>query len=202
MPDAHASQHRLDGYLHDLRRALRGLPEDHVSDIVNELRSHVLDKATLGGELTSDAVESALAGLGSPEDLARQYRTNHVLLRAQSAHSPLTILRGLLRAASISVAGVFVLVGSAVGFALCAAVVLCAALKALHPDTAGLWIGPEGDLSLRLGFAAPPSGSRELLGWWIAPIGFAMGLGLYLLTMRFGRWGVHQLRGARPAGEA
>lgn len=202
MPDDHASQHRLDRYLHDLRRALRGLPEDHVSDIVNELRSHVLDKATFGEELTSDAVESALAGLGSPEDLARQYRTNHVLLRAQSAHSPLTILRGLLRAASISVAGVFVLVGSAVGFALCAAVVLCAALKVLHPDAAGLWIGPEGDLSLRLGFGAPPSGGRELLGWWIAPIGFAMGLGLYLLTMRFGRWGVRQLRGARPAGEA
>ncbi|MGA7992163.1 MAG: hypothetical protein WCC53_12060 [Thermoanaerobaculia bacterium] len=202
MPQTRAAEQRLDRYLLDLRRALRGLPEATVSDIENELRSHVFEKAGGGGALDAGGVESALAGLGEPEELARQYRADDLLLRAQSGHSPLLILHSLFRAATLSVAGVFILVGSAVGYAICAAIVACAVLKVAHPATAGLWLGPDGDLSLRMGFGAPPVDGREILGWWIVPIGLALGAGLHFLTIRFGRWGVRRVRRARPSGEA
>ncbi len=199
MPDTRAAHQRIDRYLQDLRRALGGLPEEHVADIVEELRSHLLEKATAGGELTAESVASALEGLGDPEELASQYLTDHLLARAQFSHSPLLVLRGLFQTATLGLAGIFVLVGSGVGYGLCLAVVLCAALKVFHPASAGLWAGPEGELSLRMGFGAPPAGTRELLGWWIIPIGLALGAGLYLLTIRFGRWGVRTLRHAGRA---
>jgi hypothetical protein len=52
-----------------------------------------------------------------------------------------------------------------------------------------------------MGFGTPPEGFHELLGWWIVPIGIVLGAGLYLLTIRFGRWGIRHLRRARRAGE-
>ena len=41
-------------------------------------------------------------------------------------------------------------------------------------------------ISLRLGFGSAPPGGRELLGWWIVPIGLVVGCGLVMLTTRFG----------------
>ena len=47
---------------------------------------------------------------------------------------------------------------------------------------------------------APDPGSLgdELLGWWIVPLGLLIGAGLFLLTTRFGLWGLRRLRGMSP----
>ena len=70
------SQQRIDAYLGRLRARLRGFKDDEVGEIVEELRSHIIDKAAAGesaayagekGEVTAAGVDAALAGLGSPE---------------------------------------------------------------------------------------------------------------------------------------
>jgi hypothetical protein len=59
------AQQKMDAYLKVLRKRLRGLRDQDVSDIVREIRSHILDKAAVAEEDTPGSVASALAALGS-----------------------------------------------------------------------------------------------------------------------------------------
>jgi len=180
---------------------LRGMNDEDAREIVEELRSHITDKAAASGQVTAAGVDAALAGLGSPEELASQYMTDDLLARAESSRSPLRILESLFRWASLSVAGFLVLLGSIAGYFLGVVFFLCAALKPFHPHSAGLWILPDsaGDasISLRLGFGSAPAGGREVLGWWIVPIGLVVGCGLVMLTTHFALWCARQYRKSR-----
>lgn len=204
MAEVNIAQKKIHKYLQDLGAALRILPVAQASDIVEELRSHIVEKAAASGDMTPAGVDSVLADLGSPEDLASMYLTDDLQVRALASRSPLLILRSLFRWASLSFAGFFVLLSSLLGYFVAAALVACALLKPIHPLTAGLWMIPdEADysISLRLGFGSVPPGSRDLLGWWIVPIGLALGLGLFFLTAQFGLWSIRRLRKASPRGE-
>jgi hypothetical protein len=196
------AQQKIETYLARLRGRLRGVNEQDVREIVEELRSHILDKASLGGEeVTAGGVGATLAVLGSPEELASEYLTDNLLARAEVSRSPLRILESLFRWASLSMAGFFAFLASIVGYLLGVSFILCAMLKPVHPQTAGLWIlsGSTDDflISLRLGFGSAPPGGREVLGWWIVPIGLVVGFGLVMLTTRFGLWCVRQYRKSR-----
>jgi hypothetical protein len=196
------AQQTIETYLARLRARLRGISEQDVREIVEELRSHIVDKAGAGAEgVTAAGVSATLAALGSPEELASEYMTDNVLARAEISRSPVRILESLFRWASLSMAGFFAFLVSIVGYLLGASFVLCAVLKPVHPQSAGLWILPSGAddfmISLRLGFGGPPPGSRDLLGWWIVPIGLVMGCGLVMLTTQFGLWCVRQCRKSR-----
>lgn len=195
------AQQKIEAYLGRLRQRLRGMNEDDLRDIVEEIRSHITDKASAGGVVTAAAVDSAIARLGTPEELASQYTTDDLLARAEVSRSPFRILEGLFRWASLSVAGFFVLMGSLLGYFLGATLVLSALLKTIHPRTAGLWLLPgapdDYELSLRMGFGTLPVGGRELLGWWIVPAGLFVGCGLVVLTTRVALWCVRQYRRSR-----
>jgi hypothetical protein len=75
---------------------------------------------------------------------------------------------------------------------------LVAVAKLFHPHTAGLWALPtdNGDfaLSFRLGFGGVPAGGRDLLGWWVVPIGWFGGGVLVMLTTHIAVWFVQQYR--------
>lgn len=196
-----AALEEIESYLGKLRARLRGLGNEKVNDIIEELRSHILDKATVNGELAVREVDAAIKALGNPEDLASEYMTDAALARAEVSRSPFRILASLFRWASLSVAGFFVLIGSLVGYFLGAALILCAGLKPIHPQSAGLWSfhDSSGDLelSLRLGFGSAPALGHDLLGWWIVPVGLVTGLGLVMLTTRFAIWCVRLYRKSR-----
>jgi hypothetical protein len=193
-PMSNNDRQKVETYLNRVRRRLRGLNDQAAREILDELRSHVLDKAPAG-------VDAALASLGSPEELASQYVTDDLLARAEVSRSPFRILQSLFRWASLSVAGFFVLLGSITGYFLGAALILCALLKPFFPRNAGLWAIPDGAgdsaISLRLGMTNSPVDGRELLGWWIIPIGLAVGCTLVILTTRFALWCVRQYRRSR-----
>jgi len=196
------AQQKIDAYLARLRGRLRGVNEQDVREIVEELRNHILEKVSLGGaEVTASGVGATLAALGSPEELASAYTTDSLLARAEVSRSPVRILESLFRSASLSIAGFFAFLASIVGYLLGVSFILCALLKPVHPQTAGLWILPGSAddflISLRLGFGSAPPGARELLGWWIVPIGLVGGVGLVMLTTRFGLWCVGQYRKSR-----
>jgi len=184
-----AAREKIESYLGKLRARLRGLANEEVNDIIEELRTHILEKSTVNGELGTGQVEAALARLGTPEDLASEYMTDAALAQAEVSRSPLHILASLFRWASLSVAGFSVLISSLVVYLLGAALILCAVLKPIHPQSAGLWSFHDnsGDLnlSLRLGFGSAPSHGHDVFGWWIMPVGLVAGLGLVMLTTRF-----------------
>lgn len=191
MAMADEARQKIDAYLDRMRGRLRGLRADERREILEELRSHLMEKSAADG-MTEAAVDAALASLGRPEELAREYVTDELLARAEVSRSPLRILDSLFRWASLSMAGFFVLLGSIAGYFLGVVFTLVAVLKPFHPETAGLWVSRDaaGDLSLSLhmGFGYAPVAGHEVLGWWIIPIGLVFGCLLVILTTRFGLW--------------
>jgi hypothetical protein len=192
------ARQRIDAYLDRLRARLSGMSEGEIREIVEELRSHILDRATLSNTMTAAAVDVALAKLGTPEALAAEYVTGEVLARAEVSRSPWRVLDSLFRWASLSFAGFLVLLASIVGYFLGAVFILCAALKPFQPHAAGLWLIPDGAgdyaVSLRMGLEGAPDGSRDLLGWWIVPAGLMVGSCLLVLTTRFALWCARRYR--------
>ena len=192
------AQKKVDAYLSTLRQRLRGLNDQNAREIVEELRSHIIEKSAADGQTTVAAVDAALAGLGDPEELASQYTTDNLLSQAELSRSPFRILKSLFRWASLSIAGFFVLLGSFLGYFFGAVLMLVAVLKLIHPRTAGLWIFPKAngelDISFRLGFGSIPAAGRDVLGWWIVPLGWIAGSALVMLTTSIAVWFVRQYR--------
>ena len=203
------SQRKIDDYLGRLRARLRGMKDEDVREIVEELRSHVIDKATASATqedatekvtvlAVESAVDAALAALGSPEELARQYMTDNLLAQAEASRSPMRVLHGLLQWATLSLAGFFVLMGSVAGYFFGVVFILVAVAKLFHPHTAGLWILPSSgggtEFSFRLGFGSAPMGGRDVLGWWIVPVGWLAGAALVMLTTHIAVWYVRKYR--------
>jgi hypothetical protein len=196
------SQQKIDAYLNTLRRLLRGVNEADARDIVEELRSHILDRAAADGEVTPSAIAHALTALGSPEDIAGQYLTDELVKRAQVNRSPWLILQSLFRWATLSFVGFWVLMISLIGYFLAGSLSLCALLRPFHPTTAGLWLIPDSTdtvLSLRLGFGSAPVNGRELLGWWIIPLGLILAMGMVLVNLHFGLWSIRTFWRRPPA---
>ena len=194
-------QQKTEAYLAKLRGCLRGMNEHEVHEIIRELRAHVADKTAVRGEAATVTVDGALDALGSPELLANQYLTVALLSRAEISRSPVGILQGLFRWASLSIEGLLVMIASIVGYVLGGALMSSALLKLIHPHAAGLWAFPSStgdlELSLRMGFGAPPIGARDVLGWWILPLGLLTGCGLVALTTRFALWCARRYRQSR-----
>lgn len=195
---ANTAQNKIDSYLERLRQGLRGMNDEGVWEVIEELRSHITEKATAKGELNELSVDAALAALGTPETLAREYLTDALLSRTQDTRSPARILNGLFHWASLSVAGLFALLASLAGYSFGLLCLFSAMLKVVHPATAGVWslLDATGDtnLSVRLGFGPPPANGHELLGWWIVPLGLGLGFACLLLTTSFARWFIRQFR--------
>ncbi len=192
------AQERIEEYLNKVRAHLRGVKEADVQEFVEELRSHVHEKTARAGEGTASGLEKVLTALGNPEELACEYKASALLTKAEASGSPLRVLEALFRWASFSVAGLFVLLGAISGYFLSCVLLLCAGLKPFHPQTAGLWAlhDATGDLvlSFRLGSSSAPAGARELLGWWIVPIGLLVAFGLVVSTSRLALWCAKKLR--------
>jgi hypothetical protein len=195
------AQQRIDAYLNRLRGRLRGLDAENAREIVEELRSHILDRATQGGEMTLAGVDAALASLGNPEQLAGEYMADDLLKRAEVSRLPWRILESLFRWGSLSVAGFFVLLSAVLGYFLGVVFILVAAIKPFHPQTAGFWVYPDSTggttYSVRMGFGGAPANGHELLGWWIVPIGLVGGCALLMLTTNFALWCARQYRRSR-----
>jgi hypothetical protein len=191
-------QESVESYLRKVRGRLTGINDEDARDFIDELRSHIRDKMAASGRETSESVAHAIAELGSPEDLASEYMINYQFSRAHVTRSPLRILRSLFYWSGLSAAGFFVLLVSLTGYFFGLVFILCAVLKPIHPETGGIWLlrGATDDLeiSFRLGFGSAPVGGKELLGWWIVPLGLAAGSGLQVLTTRFALWCVRRNR--------
>ena len=188
------SRRDLERYLMQVRAALRGLPEPEIDDILRELRSHIVESTSDGSE-----VGVALRALGNPVDLAKTYRADNQMAQAECTCSPLVILQGL-RHASRSRLGCFV-VTALYCFAYTFVVILVSAavLKLFSPAHTGVFYTPGKPLSLQLIVdGSPPPGASELLGWWLVPIGLAVGLALRYPIDGVAQWWIRRYRSTIP----
>ena len=196
MNNASDSQQKIDSYLGRLRKGLRGLRGEDARDVVEELRTHIVEKATDGREMTMARVESVLAELGSPEQLASQYVTDDLLAYAESSRAPWVILRGVFHWATLSVRGLLVFMVCAVGYIFGGSFLIAALVKPFNPKV-GLWKIDTDTYSLALGMTDTRMQGHELLGWLLIPIGLCLGGGTVMLTTHFALWSIHRFREAR-----
>jgi hypothetical protein len=120
----------------------------------------------------------------------------------ETNRSPLSVLRATGRLARLSLQGCVVFLVSLSGYALAAGFLATAIVKPFAPSRAGLWILPADDLSVSLGVMDHSPMARELLGWWIIPVGLIAGVGLAWLTWRFGVFSVRGMARSVKRSEA
>jgi hypothetical protein len=190
---------RIDGYLRRVRTGLRGLPDAEVTDILNELRAHIVERLELASGPRDSAVESVLQSFGRPEKIAALYVSENLVSRAESSRSPWTILRSLFYWSTLSVIGFVVFMICLIGYTFGVCFFLAALMKPIHPQGVGLWYRNDpANFSLHVGgFSGPAGQERELLGWWLVPVGCSLGGGTILLTTHFALWSLRRLRRSR-----
>lgn len=184
MPSAKASE-KLESYLNRVRHSLRGLSAAEVSEILQELRSHVMD--FVAGDMSDARVALALEKLGDPQEIARLNMSMRVAAQSLDRRSPVGVLQAIVRLSRLSVRGAFTLLVSLLGYAFAASWLIAASVKPFAPDRVGLWILPDksGDLNISLGVVAEHATGRDVLGWSIIPIGIVLGFFFAYLTYRY-----------------
>jgi len=190
---------KIDSYLARLRVALHGLPRGEIDDILQELRSHVVELSEKKGQ----GIEVALESLGDPVELAKTYRAENQMLRAECSGSPLVILQGLRHASRSRLGRVTATALYALGYLNVLTLWAAAIDKLFAPTRAGLWYVPGEIWSLTLVTSGnPPAGARELLGWWLVPIAVLVGWAIRHVTDRIAQWWIGRYRRRKELREA
>jgi hypothetical protein len=185
MSDADAVLIVIEACLAEVRRGLRGLSAGETSDIIEELRSHIVDRAREAGELTPASTVAAVNGLGDLRELAGAYAAGRIAAPVEERRSPWWMLAAAFRLAQLSIGGFILFIVSLTGYGVGLGLILTAVVKPFAPRHAGLWQSGSGaDYSLHLGFTTDPTVGHELLGWWIIPLGLVLGALITWLTWR------------------
>jgi hypothetical protein len=173
----------VDRYLTTLRANLPSLTITEREEIVREITAHVRDSAEQSGA----SVETILAGLGSAENLAAQYRDGLLIRRASRSFSPLVLLRATLRLATKGIAGIVVFMLGLFGYALGGGLVVTALVKPIFPANSGIWVDGSGHF-MSLGVMYPPSNANAHVvpGLWYIPAMLTAGS----LTLLFTTWAI------------
>jgi len=201
----------INQYLERMRKALNALPSADRDEIVEEIRSHILERMEAEGHTSEQSIREILQAVGDPDELASEYKTEAMLRRAVTSISPWVLLRSMMRWAMTGFAGFIAFVLTLTGYACAAVCYLCGLLKPVFPTHIGLWLTPDhmitlgyraGNLSPRmygisvkppisfvLGTLGPAEGpARELLGPWLFPFTLLCGVIFVFVTTRFARW--------------
>lgn len=153
-------------FLKSVRQGLSRVDEKEREEIVNELRTHLLDRQAQG---KADLLE----GFDAPEVLASAFVSELALRGALARGTSWAMGRALLFAARDS-ALVLLIVFPLILLQLCGAgFIALGVLKPVIPQRIGLWVGAG---NLTLGFTDPSPGVHEVLGWWAIPVLLVVGL--------------------------
>lgn len=189
----------VDRYLLQVKEKLWGMPSAQVSEILAELRSHILDSVgTPNAAASPNAVEDTIERLGPPEALAEMW-TENLMTEAETSRSPWLVMRTLFRLAIKSAWAFGACLVSLTGYLAAIGFFVCAVAKPFYPDRDGLWWDPRSHTLAGLGFIWPGPPDRELLGWWIIPLGLFIFVFLFFSTTRFARWNIGRIKRSHRA---
>jgi uncharacterized membrane protein len=166
-----------EAYLADLHTQLAPIPLAEREDILREISAHIRDAAESGTPL-----ETVLARLGTPAQLASEYRDGQLIRTASRSVSPIVLLRATLRVAAKGITGLVVFCAAIFGYSVGVTLLLTGILKAIFPAYTGVWVA-NGHLvnSGTQGFI-PQAPTHEILGWWYLPIALLLGAALTAVT--------------------
>jgi uncharacterized membrane protein len=176
-----AEDKRIEDYLKALARALSGLPESDRADIVAEIRAHLEHRAGEG------KLDEAIKALGAPQHCARSFLDELKLQSAFTDAGPAKTFGALFALASrrtLASAGLFV---SGIFYLLALGFGIIAVTEIVAPDSVGLWIDPAHDVFVLGAVDDPGTTTKEILGWWIMPVGAGLSLLALVIGQLLGR---------------
>lgn len=172
-------EHEINVYLEALRNELAPMTVHDREEILREITAHIRDS----NEQTNASIGSILARLGTPTDLAAQYREGFLIRTASRSLSPLKLMRAVLRLATKGAFGVLVFFLGVFGYAIGAGLVLSGIVKPIFPRNTGVWFEDGHFVSSGALLMPPPAPpAHEVLGMWYVVIALALGSLLILLT--------------------
>jgi uncharacterized membrane protein len=182
----------IESYFAALTTQLSDLPQPKRDEVIRELRAHVFDRLEQIAVPTDDDCRTVLTAMGTPVEIARQYRLELLLNKSAWRIAPWSLLRTLFRWTLTGIQGYVVLVVALIGYTLGGCLYITALLKPLFPHHVGLFVSEQGINVAR--FPDPPPGV-EVLGPYYIPfavfLGFLCTLGTTLairfVVRRFGR---------------
>lgn len=166
----------IESYFAALTTQLSDLPPAKREEVVRELRAHVLDRLEQITQPSEDDCRTVLKALGSPQEIARQYRVELLLSRSAWRISPWRMLRTLFRWTLAGIMGYLVFIMASIGYTIGASFYVTVLLKPIFPHNVGLFVSEQGINLAR--FPSPPMGT-EVLGSYYIPIAVFVG---YLFT--------------------
>jgi len=182
----------IESYFAALATQLSDLPQPKREEVVRELRAHVFDRLEQITVPTDDDCRTVLKAMGTPEEIARQYRVELLLSRSAWKVSPWNVLRTLFRWTLTGVQGYIVFLLALLGYTVGASLYLTALLRPFFPHNVGLFVSEQGINLAR--FPGPPPGV-EMLGPYYIPFAvvagylftFATTLAIRAVVRRFGK---------------
>jgi len=151
----------IESYFAALATQLSDLPQAKREEVVRELRAHVFDRLEQIAVPTNDDYRTVLKAMGTPEEIARQYRLELLLNKSAWKISPWSMLRTLFRWTLTGIQGYIVFVLAMLGYTIGASFYITALLKPFFPHNVGVFVSEQG-LNLAR-FPEPPPGA-EILG--------------------------------------
>ena len=139
-----ATNPMVESYFSELDSKLTDLPQAPRRDFLLELRAHVMDRLEQLATVSGDDCRTVLKALGTPEEIARQYRMELLLKRPSWKISPITVLRTALRWTVAGVQGYLVFLVALIGYMFAASLYLTALLKPFFPDNVGMYVSDKG----------------------------------------------------------
>jgi uncharacterized membrane protein len=134
----------VETYFDQLNTQLSDLPEPRRQDLLRELRAHVLDRLEQVATPTQEDCRNVLKALGTPDEIARQYRMEMILRGSSWTLSPIKVLRTAARWTVAGVQGYLVFVVALTGYLLAASFYICALLRPFFPQNVGFYINEYG----------------------------------------------------------
>jgi uncharacterized membrane protein len=166
----------IEDYFSQLETKMSDQPPAERMEFTRELRAHVLDKLEQVAAPTEADCRSVLTALGTPEEIARQYRLERIMSRSAWRTSPLSILRLLLRWTITGVQGYAVFMVAFTGYVTAACLYLGALMKPFFPHNVGFFVSSNG-----LNIAAWPAPHvQAVLDSYYIPVTILLG---YLCTV-------------------
>jgi uncharacterized membrane protein len=182
----------IESYFAALTTQLSDLPQTKREEVVRELRAHLVDRLEQITVPTDDDCRAVLKAMGTPVEIARQYRVELLLKKSAWRISPWSMLRTLFRWTLTGIQGYIVFVLALLGYTLGASFYITALLKPFFPHNVGMFLSEQGLIIAR--FPEPPPGA-EILGVYYIPVAVLVGflftfgttLAIRLVVRHFGK---------------
>lgn len=171
-------------YISSLASHLAPMTLAEREDILREIGAHIRDSVETGVPL-----ETVLDRLGTPEELAAQYRDGALIREASRSLSPVLLLKATLRLAAKGAVGTVVFLAAFTGYATSLSLFLMGILKPFMPASVGLWMNRSitttttdpSNPAVTFGIQSH-SAPHEILGYWAIPIGIIGGIAVFAVT--------------------